>query len=169
MTRSGTGGRSGGRIRPADRQATDDAETIGADIEISEEHQANVKETNALERKVKTLREHCNRLKRYAEWLKENYPQYVSDGGVKDLTEEELSNPDLFFYKMTQDLDYKGFNTKIFEAFLGVTKTKANGRICSHEHIRKFVDAVKWGAEQRNHLLPREFYAKTERSNGAHK
>ena len=91
MTRSGTGGRSGGRIRPADRQATDDAETIGADIEISEEHQANVKETNDLERKVKTRREqHCNRLKRYAEWLKINYPQYVSDGGVKDLTEEEL-------------------------------------------------------------------------------
>lgn len=82
MTCSGTGSRSRGRIRAADREATDDAETIGADIEISEEHQANVKETNDLERKVKTRREHCNRLKRYAEWLKKNYPQYASDGGV---------------------------------------------------------------------------------------
>ena len=85
----GSSGR--GRIRPEDREAIDNAETVGNDIEISEAHQANVKETNDLERRLKTKREHCNRINRFILWVEEGYPEYVSGGGVKNLLEEELA------------------------------------------------------------------------------
>jgi len=88
-------GSGSGWIRPEDREAIDNAETVGNDIEISEAHQANVKETNDLERRLKTKREHCNRINRFILWVEEGYPEYVSVGGVKNLLEEELANPDI--------------------------------------------------------------------------
>ena len=59
-------------------------------------------------------------------------------------------------------MQYEGFNVEFFKAFLSVRKSKANGKTCSHRHLSKFVDAVKWGAKQAKAKLPLVFYEKTE-------
>ena len=143
-------GGGGGRINPADRITNDAAPIIGADIEITAAHQANVRETKKKGTKDKTRREHMNRLNRFMAWVDENYDEYAEKGGIVKLTPEDLSNEDLFFHKNKRDLKYTGFNTAIFVAFLGAMKKKDDGTIVSHEHLRKFVDAVKFGSKQRN-------------------
>lgn len=155
-------GQSGGRIRVTDRDTNNDAPIIGGDIEITAAHRANVRETRKKATKDKTRREHMNRIKTYMEWIDENYPEYAEKGGIVELTEEELGNEELFFHKNTRDLKYTGFNTAIFEAFLGVKKTKDSGACSSHTQVRKFVDAVKFGSKQRKQPLPGEFYLRTE-------
>lgn len=91
-----------------------------------------------------------------------NCPQHVIDGSIKDLTAAELNDPDLFFHNNTKDFIYSNLDPATFEAFLGAMKTKEDGSTCSHENLRKFVDAVKWGASQRNVSLPRDFFAVTD-------
>ena len=141
---------SGGRIRPADRDTNDEAPIIGAGIAITAAHQANVRETRSKGKKTKTKREHMNRINRFMTWVDREYPEYVERGGIVKLTEADLSDEDLFFHKNERDLVYTGFNTGVFEAFLGEVKTNSDGTTASHEQVRKFVDAIKFGCPSRD-------------------
>ena len=46
----------------------------------------------------------------------------------------------------------------LIKAFLGATKRKRNGRICSHSHLRKFHDSILFGAEQTGAILPQVYH-----------
>ena len=91
-------------------------------------------------------------------FLQQNYRSYCNAGGVRDLTHNERTNPDIFHHKNAVDLKYEGMNTRLIMAFLATKKTKANGKTASHAHLRKYNDAILFGAEQINENLPTEFY-----------
>jgi hypothetical protein len=67
--------------------------------------------------------------------LLERYPTYYAVG-VQALTEDELANPDMFWWKNKRDNVYKGLNVKMIKAFLAFKKKKENGKTASHVQIR---------------------------------
>ena len=147
-----------GRIRPVDRDADDGVEILGADTVIHDDHAVAVREINqrGLSEKVKCS--YRNMLNKMMDFWRTEYPDYYAVG-VRVLSEEELADPDMFWWKNTRDLVYTGLNVKMVTAFQAVGKTKANGKTAGFDTIRKYNDAILWGAEQVNARLPREYYS----------
>ena len=59
---------------------------------IINEHNKAILETGTYKKRVRTLREHRNRIKHICEFLEENYNEYFTIG-TRELTEEELRDP----------------------------------------------------------------------------
>ena len=155
---SGTRRSHGGRIRPYERDTNDAVPIIGADIEVNEDHRESVRATLNNGRDKRTLQNNRNRIREICRFLQENYRSYCDAGGVRDLTQDERTNQDIFHHNNTVDLKYEGMNTRLIMAFLAAKKTKANGKTASHAHLRKYNDAILYGAEQIKENLPTEFY-----------
>jgi hypothetical protein len=153
------GRNSRGRIRPHERDADDDNNIIGANIAIVEEHQQGVAETIDHQRRVRTTNNYRNRVKHINEFMAISYPEYCTCGGVRDLSDEELSH----HHKNTKDLVYTGLNVSIILAFLAAKKNKADGMLQSFTNMRKYHDAILYGAEQANQQLPRDYYVQMDK------
>ena len=69
-------------------------------------------------------------------------------GGIRELTEEEQTNPELFYHNKALDLKHEGMNVKLILAFFATTKTKPNGTSSSFSHICKYHDAILYGAKK---------------------
>jgi len=158
----------GGRIRPHERSTDDDAAIIGADIEVLEEHSTSVRDTEQKTISERNKRNYRNRIKHICSFFEEKYPTYFSVG-VRALTDAELSDPDQFWWKNTYDLVYQGMNVKMIKAFLAHKKTKANGKTSSHVQLRKYNDAIIFGAKSANQRLPQGYYEEMEKYLGAFK
>lgn len=155
------GGRTG-RIRPDERDTNDNAAILGANVIGTEAHMASLKETKKCAYNVKTLRDYRNRIKKLIDFWRTNYEGYY-DVGVRKLTEEELGDEEKYYWKNTEDIIYEGLNVKVFLLFLASLKVKSTGKIISYVSLRKYIDALKWGANQAEQLLPTEFYAACDR------
>ena len=138
----------GGRCLPSLRPAGPDVPIIGGNINIRHAHLDQIQETEDNRRKLKTKKEHRNRLKTIITWLKKEYPEYVAAGGVVPISQENIDRPNFFQHNNTEDLNYSGINVAVIKAFLGATKRKKSGQLCSRSHLRKFHDAIIFGAEQ---------------------
>ena len=92
----------------------------------------------------------------------EKYPQYYAVG-VRALTEEEVGDEDMFWWKNKHDLIYTGLNVWFVKAFLAHKKKKENGKTCSHVQLRKFHDAILFGAKKANEQLPKAYYEEMEK------
>ncbi len=68
-----------------------------------------------------------------------------------------------FFWKNSHDLIYTGLNVSLVKAFLAHKKKKPNGNTSSHVQLRKYNDAILYGAQQALQLLPRGYYDKVEK------
>jgi hypothetical protein len=53
-------------------------------------------------------------------------------------------------------------NVEVVKAFLSVHKTKANGKHCSQVNIRKFHDALQFGAEEVHQALPPQYFVEMD-------
>jgi hypothetical protein len=95
-------------------------------------------------------------------WIKDKYPEYVDEGGIINMTVEQYANPCFSHHKCIKDLVYSGINTSIIKAFLASQKIKGTGKMASFSHIRKFKDAILFGAEQAGQILPRFVHQETE-------
>ena len=51
----------------------------------------------------------------------------------------------------------------MLKVFVATKTTKPNGKTASFENIRKYFDAVQWGAKEMNALLPVSFYQAKEK------
>jgi hypothetical protein len=122
-----------GRIRPHQRDTNDAVPIIGEDIEVTEEHRESVRTTLNNDRGDKTRRNYRNRIKEMCEFLHHNYLDYCGAGGIRELTEEERTNPELFYHNNTHDLKYEGMNVKLILAFMAMKKTKTNGKTSMKE------------------------------------
>jgi hypothetical protein len=91
-------------------------------------------------------------------WIKDKCPEYVDEGGIINITVEQYANPCFFQHKCIKDLVYSDINTSIIKAFLASQKIKGNGKTAYFTHIRKFKDAILFGAEQTGQILPRLFH-----------
>ena len=132
----------------ADAPAANEQDVVGGDIGLQNLHRVQIQETEGNRRKLKTIHEHRNRLLVIINWLKQEYPDYADAGGVVQISQEMIENPSFYQHNNTEDLAYAGINVTLIKAFLGSVKRNANGKICSYdEHIRKFHDAILFGAE----------------------
>jgi hypothetical protein len=109
--------RRAGRIRPHQRDADDNVEILGANIAVSAEHTSSVKATERQDLNEKNRRNYRNRIKHIYEWLKIEYPDYYNIG-VTELSEDQLADEDMFWWKNKFDLIYEGINVGIIKAFL---------------------------------------------------
>ena len=66
--------RAGGRIRPHERDTTNDAAILGAEVAVLEEHSTSVRNTEVRHNSEGNKRDYRNRLGHIFEFLQERYP-----------------------------------------------------------------------------------------------
>lgn len=152
----------GGRIRVHERATNDSAPILGADIVIQDDHRVAVRATESQHLNAKTRTDYRNRIKHIYEFWEKEYPDYF-EVGVKTLTQEEMNNADMYYHKNKYDILYEGLNVEMFKAFLASRKVKISGKTTCHDHLRKYKDAVLWGAGQAGVDLPSTFYSEMEK------
>ena len=145
-----------GRILLHQRE-TDDVEILGAEVVIRDEHQAAVHETESKQYATKTKIQYRNRLKELIEWIEKEYPDYAA-AGVRTLSEAERNDQRKFYHKCTKDLVYTGLRVNVIQAFLGQKKVKRNGKLCSSSTIKKFHQAISFGAKSVQERLPPSYF-----------
>jgi len=146
-----------GRTRTHQRDTDDAAPILGKDISIRLAHQDAICETKSHDRELNTKRNMRNWIKHIIDFWEATYPAYYAVG-VHKLTPDDLSDPDKYFHKNTSDIIYSGLNVKMVFAFMVHKKHKSNGQTCSHVQLRKYNDAILWGAMQAKELLPSSYY-----------
>lgn len=109
-----------------------------------------------------TRKNYRNRLQKLIEFLEENYKAYCSNGGVRTLTQEEISDRTKFYFGKKKDLVYFGFNVQLLLYFYAATDRRADGKLKSHDDLRKYRDCILWGAKMAGERLPTKFYDSTE-------
>ena len=151
-----------GRIHPHQRNADFSLSLLGDDIELGESYVSNVQATEDFKIDVKTKRSHRNRIKQFYTFLETAFPQYY-EVGVRCLSAEELQDKKKYYWKNTHDLVYEGFNPKFLKAFLSTRVKKENGKTMSYDNIRKYFDAIQFGAAEVDCLLPVSFYQEKDK------
>jgi hypothetical protein len=79
-----------------------------------------------------------------------------SSNCIQELSEEERTNPNSFFWKNKHDLIYTGINVSLVKAFLAHKKIKDNGNTFSHVQLHKYNDAVLYGTKQALPVVTKE-------------
>jgi hypothetical protein len=134
-----------------------DVPLFGQNVALQEGHLAAMQQTADFKRKAKTAVDMRRRIKQIYSWLQLNYPEYCEEGGVVSLTPEQQQDPAEHHFTNQFDLNYSRLNVYFIKAFIGSVKVKGNGKHCSFVHLRKFRDAVKFGAEEAHQDLPEDF------------
>jgi hypothetical protein len=111
---------------------------------------------------LKTKRNYRNGIREIYTFFKSHYPDYYTVG-VRQLSREERTNPDSFYWKNLHDLIYTGINVSMTKAFVAHKKVKANGNNLSHVQLCKYNDALLWGSQAAKQLLPRGYYEEVDK------
>jgi hypothetical protein len=151
-----------GRIRPYERDADDSAAILGASIPVQDVHSQEVWNMEQRGLDLKTKRNYRNRVREIYTFFKSHYPDYYTVG-VRQLSEEERTNPDSFYWKNLHDLIYTCINVSMVKAFMAHKKVKANGNTLSHVQLCKYNDALLWGSQEVKQLLPRSYYREVDK------
>ena len=155
------------QLNPNDEVASPpDNDIIGGSIQMLNEHLLAVSETQGKRIKPKTKQAHCNRIKKFIDWIKENYPAYVEQGGVVEITEGQLNNPTKFYHENVEDLQCEGLNVDLFLAFLGAQKVllsgKDKGNYRSYSDMVKFHNGILCGALQAKDALSTDYHLRVD-------
>jgi hypothetical protein len=111
---------------------------------------------------LKTKRNYINRIKESIyTFFSTDYAGYYNVG-VRELSEEERTDPDSFYWKNSHDLIYTGINVSLVKAFFAHKKVKANGNTPSHVQLCKYNNAILWGSQEAKELLPRGYYEEVD-------
>jgi hypothetical protein len=159
-------GTQSGRIHLHQRNTDDVSQLINADMTIMAEHVAAINATTQKEMDDKTRKEYRNRIRHIYRWWMEHYPNYF-ENGTRVLTQEEKEDQVMFHHTNDRDIIYTGLNVSLVLAFLSHKKNKSvrpDGTIImsSNSDIKKYNDAIKWGAKRAGQALPSSFYAQME-------
>ena len=130
-------------------------------LKILDNHAKAVKETEKHIQAVDTVRNHNLRLTKMIKWAQENYRRYAKSVVVK-LTSEQMQNKDLY-YKSTHDFKYNILEADLVKAYLSANKVKSvdsegSETYYSFDHLRKFKDAILFGAKRGRTNLPEKFH-----------
>ena len=161
----------GGRVHPGPRnQNTQDtatppdlnrANTVQR-ISIRPEHAEGIAITVDHAEKQKTRNDHRNRLKRMVAWCEQEYDD-EKHLFIRDVTQEELNDKSKHFHKQRRDFIYAVLDPGVIMAFLStVRKENGTGKTRSHSHIRKFHDAVLFGAREQGVTMSDDYYRDIE-------
>ena len=168
MPSRGDSNRPSGRIHPYQRNTDDAVPIIGDGNTITAEHATAIQGTKDMSMKLKSRQAHRNRLKHIYKFWSEKYVDYYNDG-TYELSPEQKNDPILFHHTNDRDLIYNGLDVKCVLAFLVTKKHKANGNLASVSDIKKYNDAVKWGAAIANERLPTAYYEEMDAFVNAYK
>ena len=149
-------------IDSVSKHQDDDVVNTGEETAVREDHAEATRDTSAHKEVLKTEREHRNRLNRMMNFWQEQHPDCCQNG-VRVLTEEDLGDRDIFWWKNTCDLVHTGLNVKMVLAFMAVAKVKKNGKLAGHADIHRCNDAILWGCSQAGQRLPRNCCVETEK------
>lgn len=108
---------------------------------------------------VRRKKNYRNRICDVYTYWEEKHPSYF-DVGTVVLTAENKADPDKFYHKNNRDIIYNAINVKFFLAFLASKKKLPDGKIASFCTIRKYNDAVLWGALHAGQPLPMSYIDK---------
>ena len=155
-------GRTAPRVPRNQNDGADGAAPSIIQANISANHTAVVRETEDHYKKMKTVKDHCNRLKEMIGWVELNYPEYYAEG-VTPLSDEQIAD-ERRYYRSTHDFVYDTLNVEITKAFLATKKyhpnklTRQGKRVhYSFSHLRKFYDAVLFGSYRAKVALPAQY------------
>ena len=139
---------SGGRILPHQRDTNDAVAILGENLEdIGDDFQQNYNEAKKHEMGDKNRRDYRCRIIRVCKYWKKNCPDYYAIG-VKKVTNEDLNDESKFYYRRYKyDLVYSGMNVNYLLQFMMSTYRKASGNVKGIQDMRKYKDAVMWGAK----------------------
>ena len=141
------------------RDTNDTAPIVGADLAGPANLAERYNETARLAMSDACRRNYRQRIAKIIKFWLENDPEYHSIG-VVEVSEADLHDNTKYFFdgKYKQDLVYTGLNDQFLLHFLVSNKRKVDGKLKSVEDLRKYKDAVMWGAKEANELLPGSFY-----------
>ena len=159
-------GRRGQRIRPEERETDDTVETIGQHLPLPEGYEEGLHETEQMEYSDKYRRNNRSRIAQIFKYWKVKDPDYY-EIGVKQLTAEEQQTPSKYYFQHKEDLIYQGLNVTRVISFLMNNKHHkkgpSKGMLYSWDHMRKYRDAIQWGAKMVNQSLPTDFHKAMDR------
>jgi len=149
-------GRSTGRQQ---RNTNDTVPIIGSTLLPAVDNSVNdaLHETISQGMSQATRRNYRCRISKIIQHFKDHFPEYYQIG-VRQLTQEEISDRTKYFFNKTEDLIYTGLNVQFLMYFLSSTDKRADGKLKSHEDLRKYRDSVLWGAKVAGQHLPSSFY-----------
>ena len=129
------------------------------DFEVSPEHQLGIATTIDHSEKNDTRRDYRNRLQRMVDWCVEKYPNYAKIA-TRTVTEEELNDATKHYHKQRTDFVYHKLSYKFVLAFLSVVRKEnadGTGKTRSFVHVRKFNDAILFGAREQSVKLDDQY------------
>jgi len=149
----------GGRIHPHQRDTNDNVTVLGDNLESPNDLAARVNETMKVTMTDGCRRNYRQRILRIIEFWRQEDPEYLAVG-VRQVTEEEGTDETKYFYDWwyKQDIIYSGINDRFLLHFLVSAKKKEDGKYKSFEDMRKYKDAIMWGAKVQGERLPSSFY-----------
>jgi len=153
----------GGRIHIHERDVNDQVPIIGETLDLGEDFHESLQGTLSKQMDDRTRRNYRNRLKRMMEFWEKNHPEYYQ-AGVRDVTEQEMNDPSKYYFKkFKKEVIYTGLNVKLVLAFLLEVHKKDDGKLKSYDDIRKYKDAIQWGAVTLHERLPTAFFVEMEK------
>ena len=143
-----------------ERRSSDAGPIVQERMQLSLEHAAAVRTTEEHACAKETVRGHNRRLATIIKWLIENYEEQSSEM-VRELNHEEKNDQDRF-WKSTHDVVYDKLDPLVVKAFISgnkVRETKADGTnvFYSYDHLRKYKDAILFGAKRARCSLPTNY------------
>ena len=158
-----------GRILPHQRDTDDAAPIIGAALDdIGDEYRERYVATLRLGMDDKTRKNYRSRIIRICKYWREKYPAYSAEG-VRRISEEEANDVSKFYFggHYKEDIVYTGLNVQYVLQFMLQNERKTNRKgeekLKSHQDIRKYKDAIQWGAQVAGERLPRTFYEEMDK------
>ena len=126
--------------------------------------------------KMPCRKDYRNRNKRFITWPEASRYTTVAAEGIREFTDAERKTPTKCCFAHKKDLNYGGFNASVFMAFLAETRVKNVGEVDPTKHIlksfgdmRKYGDAIQWGAEMAGERLPQTYYERVDKWKRAYK
>lgn len=163
--------RSAGRVHINERDYDDTIPIVGGNIEVEDVDGTlsdAIHATISMGMSEGTRRNYRNRIAKIIAHWKDKFPTYY-DVGVCSVTEEHRNDRTKYFFNKTEDIVYEGMNVKYVIGFLASTDKRGDGKLKSFDDLRKYRDAVLWGAKISGALLPSTFYTETEQYLAAYK
>lgn len=108
-----------------------------------------------------TRKNYRNRIEKIILYARKNFEGY-SSVGIRVLTPEEISDRTKFYFGKQEDLVYSRFNVEVLLFFYSDSDRRADGKLKSHDDLRKYRDCLLWGAKMAGERLPPGFYERTE-------
>jgi hypothetical protein len=127
------------------------------------EHTEAIAVTEDHEVKNATRKDYRSRLQRMVDWCLAKYPDFYEDA-VLPITQQQRNDASKHFYEQREDFRYERLDSSIIRSFLSETrKNSSTGKTRSFSHVRKFYDALLFGAKEQGVAFPGTFHVELEK------